>query len=209
MKSSMGAFTLIVEEETGGESYYLGTEQSTDWPGGASGVTIGCGYDCGYVTAGEIAADWGGRLDPVMIKTLQGIAGVHGSPARALAHELHGRIEVPWDVALGVFRERDVPKWEAIVATALPNCDRLSGNSFGALVSLAFNRGASFSLPGPRYSEMRAIHALMAAQEFADIPAQIRAMKRLWPSSKDLRDRRDHEAALFEQGLRSGDKRAG
>lgn len=38
MKISDKAFNLIVNEETGGLSYYLKTEQSTDWPGGASGA---------------------------------------------------------------------------------------------------------------------------------------------------------------------------
>ncbi len=206
MLISQKAFDLIVAEETGGEAYYRETEQSTDWPGGASGVTIGCGYDCGYAGVADIAADWGDRLSPVMVKALQGVAGIHGSPAAALAHELRNMIDVPWDVALDVFKNRDVPKWETIVAKALANTDALlalphGGDSFGALVSLAFNRGASFALAGGRYREMRTIAAVMQARQFAAIPDQFRSMKRLWPNVRDLRDRRDHEAALFEGGL--------
>ncbi len=89
-----------------------------------------------------------------------------------------------------------------MVQNALANTDKLSGDSFGALVSLAFNRGASFHEPGVRYAEMRAVASLMTTHQFAEIPAQIRAMARLWPSTKDLRDRRQHEAALFEEGLK-------
>ena len=203
MRISQAAFDLIVQEETGGEAYYRKTEQSTDWPGGASGVTIGCGYDCGYSNPSQIELDWGDYLDPIMIRALKSVAGIHGSPARALAHELRTVIDVPWDVAIEVFRNRDVPKWESIVANSLVNTDLLSGDSFGALVSLAFNRGASFNNMGDRYVEMRNIAALMRTRQFAGIPEQIVQMKRLWPNVSDLRNRRDHEAALFQKGLDS------
>jgi hypothetical protein len=199
---SQRAFDLIVAEETGGEAYYNKTEQSVTWPGGASGVTIGIGYDCGYETAPQIMADWSAKLAGATVAELCSVAGIHGTPAHAHAKELHNVIDVPWAVALDVFRSRDVPRWEKMVQNALPNTDKLSGDSFGALVSLAFNRGASFHEPGVRYTEMRAVASLMATHQFAEIPAQIRAMARLWPSTKDLRDRRQHEAALFEGGLK-------
>ena len=52
---------------------------------------------------------------------------------------------------------------------------------------------------------MRAIKAAMAAENFKDIPIQIRAMKRLWPlgtsGHADLTARREHEAVLFEKAL--------
>jgi hypothetical protein len=197
---SLRAFDLIVAEETGGEAYYNKTEQSATWPGGASGVTIGIGYDCGYETAGTISADWSGKLPEASVAELCAVAGIHGTSARSHARELHN-VDVPWAIALDVFRSRDVPRWEKLVQNGLLNTDRLSGDSFGALVSLAFNRGASFHEPGSRYTEMRAIASLMTTQQFEEIPAQIRAMARLWPSTKDLRDRRQHEAGLFEKGL--------
>lgn len=202
MKMSQKAFNLIVNEETGGEAYYLKSgENHPDWPGGASGVTIGIGYDCGYETAAQITADWGGKIPSAMVAHLSQCAGIHGSPAHSLAHELWGSIAISWGVALDVFKERDVPKWEGVILNVLPNADQLSGDSFGALVSLAFNRGASFSLDGDRYFEMRNIKRLMRAKDFSKIPDQIRHMKRLWPNSGDLRRRRDHEASLFEEGL--------
>lgn len=201
MKISQAAFDLIVQEETGGEAYYRKTEQSTDWPGGASGVTIGIGYDCGYETAADIAKDWGDHLDPIEIKALSHVCGIHGSPARALAHELWSTINVPWDVALDVFRNRDVPKWEGEVEKHLANTDMLSGDSFGALVSLAFNRGPSFGALGDRYREMRNIAALMRMKQFAGIPDEILSMRRLWPKGGDLWRRRGHEAELFAKGL--------
>lgn len=198
---SQRAFDLIVSEETGGQRQYEATEIHPTWPGGASGVTIGIGYDCGYESAASIKADWSEHLPEATVTELCSCAGIHGSPARALAHELRSSISVGWTVALDVFKQRDVPKWEAIVTKALPNTDKLPPDSFGALVSLCFNRGASFDLPGARYSEMRNIKHYMTTEEFDLIPVAIRGMKRLWPDMSGLRNRRDHEAELFEQGL--------
>ena len=199
--SSQKAIDLIVQEETGGESYYNATERHPDWPGGASGVTIGGSYDLGYETAAQIAADWGDKLPAAMVRTCQSVAGIHGSAAHSHAHEIYSQVDVPWDVALDVFRNRDIPKWEKIVQNHLPNTDKLSGDSFGALVSLAFNRGPSFDLPGDRYGEMRQIKALMASENFAAIPGQFLSMRRLWPEGGDLWKRREHEAILFAGGL--------
>lgn len=201
MISSQKAIDLIWQEETGGESYYNATERHPDWPGGASGVTIGGSYDLGYETRAQIAADWSDHLSADMVQACQSVAGVHGSPAKALAHEIRSRVDVPWGVALGVFMSRDVPKWEHIVQGALPNTDKLSGDSFGALLSLAFNRGPSFHEAGDRYREMREIKTLMSAQKFSAIPDQFLAMRRLWPYGGDLWKRRMHEAALFAGGL--------
>lgn len=207
MKISQAAFDLIVQEETGGEAYYKLREHSADWPGGASGVTIGCGYDCGYATHDDIQRDWGDHLPANMLNALEDTVGITGSPARSHAHELHGIVEIPWDVALDVFRNRDVPKWEAIVTRDLPHANQLSGDSFGALVSLAFNRGDSFTTPRragdtlDRYREMRMIRSAMSAQDFKSIPGWLRSMKRLWAKDGDLYKRREHEAVLFETGL--------
>jgi hypothetical protein len=44
---------------------------------------------------------------------------------------------------------------------------------------------------------MRAIRDLMATGRADDVPAQIQAMKRLWPPTSGLQGRRDREAALW------------
>ena len=41
----------------------------------------------------------------------------------------------------------------------------------------------------------------MEAGDFAKIPGEILAMRRLWPVGGDLWRRREHEAALFAKGL--------
>lgn len=200
LKSSQAAIDLIVAEEVSSQATYQKLYQHPEWPGGASGVTIGIGYDCGYSRPDVIAADWN-MLSTGMVHALEAVAGITGSAARSHAAALRGVVTVPWDAAMAVFEQRDMPKWESIVAHALPNTDKLNGDCFGALVSLAYNRGASFSQPGDRYTEMRGIKMLMGAEQFDRIPDEFRSMKRLWPNVLGLRLRRDHEAALFQKGL--------
>lgn len=202
VRSSQAAIDLIVAEEVTSQAVYQKLYQHPEWPGGASGVTIGIGYDCGYSTSNTIQGDWGDKLPAPMVKCLQDVAGIHGSPASSHAHALRGVVTVPWDAAMAVFIGRDMPKWEGIVSRALPNTDKLSPDSFGALVSLCYNRGpGGFTDGSDRDREMRAIKAHMATGQFAEIPAEFRSMKRIWPNVSGLQHRRDHEAALFEKGL--------
>jgi hypothetical protein len=201
LKSSQDAINLIVTSEVSSESAYNKLYSYPTWPGGQSGVTVAIGYDCGYSTVDQIDQDWADKLPLEMVEALQEVAGITGSAASSHAHALIGRVTVDWDAAMAVFHGRDMPKWEAIVTRSLPNTDKLSGDSFGALVSLTYNRGATFSALGSRYMEMRAVHQHMAAGTFNLIPDDIRAMARLWPNALGLRLRRDHEAALFAKGL--------
>jgi GH24 family phage-related lysozyme (muramidase) len=148
-------------------------------------------------------------IAPDMVKALERAVGVTGKRAKALAAELRGQVEVPRDKALAVFRDRDLPHYEEMTRAALPNVEELSADSFGALVSLVYNRGASFSRAKDpndrldRFREMRAIKAYMALGRFAEIPDEIISMKRLWRGQglDGLLDRRDQEAALFRDGL--------
>lgn len=202
IKSSTTAVSLIVNFEVSSQAAYNAKYQHPTWPGGASGVTIGIGYDCGYATANQIRSDWTGKISDAMVQALARTAGIHGSPASSASHMLFGGVIIPWAAAMAVFIGHDMPKWESIVSHALPNTDLLSGDSFGALVSLAYNRGASFTLTGDRYAEMRDIHAHMTTKDFDRIPNDIRSMKRLWPNVPGLRIRRDSEANLFATGAR-------
>jgi GH24 family phage-related lysozyme (muramidase) len=200
---SQDAFDLIVGFEVSSRAVYEKKYTRPIRPGGASGITIGIGYDCGYATVAQIATDWGRLLPAAMVKALQGVAGLTGMNAQAALAKVRTRVEVPWEAALIVFARTSLPKYAALTAR-LPNYERLHPHCKGALVSLVYNRGASFSTAGARYQEMRAIKAHMAAERFAAIPAEFRVMKRLWAgdsSLKGLLTRRDKEADLFEFGL--------
>jgi hypothetical protein len=203
MRVSKEAFDLIVSEEVTSKAHYEAQLRRPEWPGGSSGVTVGIGYDLGQTARETIAEDWRGRVSEAMLSSMLSASGVTGNAAAPLASGLKASIDIPWDVAVAVHRERVLPRWEAMVDRALPNCDRLSPDCFGALVSLTFNRGASFAKDGERYREMRAIKAHLAAGELRSIPGEIRAMKRLWEGQglDGLLKRRDAEAELFLRGL--------
>jgi hypothetical protein len=131
---------------------------------------------------------------------LAAAVGVRGAIVRGLHQQLQD-VSIRWEDAVAVFVGRILPEHAARLETSLPNVRDLPQHSYGALLSLIFNRGSSFSLAGDRYQEMRRIREAMAARQFSEIPGQIRAMTRLWPNMKALMDRREAEANLFEKGL--------
>ena len=203
---SAAALDLIIREEVSSQSEYERKYRRPIWPALQSGVTVGIGYDCGHNSPAQIAEDWSGLIEPAMIRALQSVSGVKGSPAQAKAKAIRDLVDVPWDAAIDVFKKTSVPKYAAMARKALPNFDSLSPDCRGAITSLVYNRGPSFSLDGERYREMRNIRAHMVARAFDQIPAEFRAMKRIWagnPQAKGVVARRDREAALFEKGLRA------
>ncbi|WP_041358191.1 hypothetical protein [Nitrobacter hamburgensis] len=82
---SQAAFDLIVELEVSGEGAYNKRYRRPTRPGGASGITIGIGYDCGYSAAAQIRSDWGEVLPAAMVVELvpgSGRAGIGAARGR-------------------------------------------------------------------------------------------------------------------------------
>jgi GH24 family phage-related lysozyme (muramidase) len=205
IRSSLDAINLIVTREETSKEYYATHYMNFEWPKRASGPTVGIGYDCGYVTAGEICAEWTDFIPNPMVSALMKAAGLKGQDARRFVERYGKSVTITWDQALAQFMGRQLPKWESRIIKALPNALMLAGDCFGALTSIGFNRGTGgFCDPGPRWSEMRHIKAHMIAREFDKIPDEILAMRRLWPDPKDgLYTRRTAEAELFKRGLKT------
>lgn len=205
---------FIVGWETGGRDYYEQVIKCRPiWPGFASGITIGCGYDLGYHRRDEFAADWAGRIPQAAIERLAPTIGFSTDEpdraakvvrAKALVRSL-ADVVIPWDVALAQFDAVKMPKLVAQLYGALDNLDRLHPHARAALLSLVFNRGSGgFTSARDRYREMREIRRLLAAggaDAFARIPDQLRAMARIWGEASSLAKRRRQEADLFEAGL--------
>jgi len=203
---SPAAEALILNAEVGSPDDY---SPRPDWPGGSSGVTIGVGYDLGYMAPAAVGADWGPHLPAATVKRLQQVAGIKGDSARAAADALQD-LSVPWDAAKAVFDACDVPRTVAETLSAFPGSGSLPADCFGVLVSLVFNRGALISSTDPavalRRIEMAQIRDALAQYRAADVPAYLRAMTRLWPpgaGEDGLRARRNAEAQLFERGIAS------
>ncbi len=205
-KISDRAVELIVACEVTDKQVYERTLQRPVWPKGRSGVTIGIGYDLGYVSTTDFASDWKSFLDDSKVATLAPACGLRG-PKAGDAIEQFKTVSVPWETARAQFQE--ILKYYAgQVVAYFPNADRLSPDSFGALVSLVYNRGsASSSSPDDqqdRRKEVREIKQLMIVGKFEEIPQKFLDMKRIWMNDREARGlllRRDAEAALFALGL--------
>jgi hypothetical protein len=198
---------LIIESEVTSKETYLKQYQRPEWPGGASGVTVAIGYDLGMASKDKIERDWKPHVSPEMLSVMKSCAGISGKNARSKCAMVRGSISIPWEDAIKVFDEVDTPEWEAKVFKTIPKAAELDPIRLGVLVSLAYNRGASFNTPRKpndtkdRYREMRAIRAAIQEDRLSDVPAQIRAMKRLWDKKtmRGLHVRRDAEADLWEK----------
>lgn len=210
---SKAAYEFVVRWETGGKAYYEQVIRGRPiWPGYSSGITIGCGFDLGYQSLEYFKDQWQTWLSAADFQRLAGTIGFRTTPPNRDAKVVKARqlvtslsdIVVPWATAIEQFDNAKLPKLVGQLYAALDNLDRLHPHSRGALLSLVFNRGASFKADGDRYREMRRIRALMSAgteQDFAQIPAELRSMKRIWGAQSSLSERREGEAKLFEAGL--------
>jgi hypothetical protein len=198
---------VILEFEVGGgESYYNKFLKNPTWPGEQSGVTIGVGYDCGYVNKTEFSNDWK-DLPQKDFDRLYKVVGIKGISAKDIARGLRD-INIPWDLALKVFMNKTVYKFYNLTRDTFPNFDNLPEDAKGGLVSLVFNRGNS--LEGDRRREMKLIRDGMAITTSYDqkalsfIANQVRNMKRIWIGGsieKGMSRRRDAEAKLIEDSL--------
>jgi hypothetical protein len=191
---------LIIAAEVSSKAIYEKKYQRPEWPGGGSGVTVAIGYDLGMASAKKIRADWTPHVSPTMLDVMASCAGVAGARAKTLCAKVRSSILIPWDVAIQVFDEVDVPEWERTVVRHIPKAKDLDPIRLGVLVSLAYNRGASFDKDGDRYREMRAIKKAVQAGDLDAVPGQLRSMKRLWDKQtmRGLHVRREDEAKLWE-----------
>jgi len=183
---------FIIDQETGGENEY---NRHPEWPGEASGITIGIGYDLGYNDPASISRDWSEHFDRIDLARFVAVSGLKGQDAHAKLPFLKD-ITIQWSAALDVFKEATVPKFYLHMLRIYPQADELEPEQTAALLSLVFNRGNS--LNGDRRKEMVEIKEALAKGNLDKVPELFREMKRLWPNTLGLRLRRDREAELFE-----------
>jgi GH24 family phage-related lysozyme (muramidase) len=176
---------------------FEGLDQPYKWPRGDSGISIGRGYDLGYVTPSEFAADWADYLPAETIERLKKVCGLKGESARRVATRF-ADIWITPESADAVFERNMLPKqmWRTIIA--FPGVEELPADAQGALVSLVYNRGTA--MEGDRRMEMRTIRDAVKFGDLVTIAKQLRSMKRLWIGKglDGLLRRRDAEAALVE-----------
>lgn len=189
------AVDLIIRWEVTSRARYDRALSRPIYPGGASGITWGIGYDGGHQAAPRIRSDW---PDHPHAGRLADTAGLTGERARDALPKF-ADIETPWGMAVRVFADRSLPAYRAHAARAFgPPFEAAPPHVQGALVSVVYNRGPSMS--GGSRREMREIRdACLPANDAACVAHQIRSMCRLWRGTnleRGLCDRREDEARL-------------
>ena len=194
---------LLDFEVGGGETYYNAHLKKPTYPGEASGVTIGIGYDLGYNSADQFKADWKAHLPGKDFDALAACLGKKGAAAKSAVASVK-KIDVLWSKAQAVFESSTIPRFWKQTLAAFPGAESLPGDCQGALLSLVFNRGGS--MEGDRRREMREIREAVQTGAVDRIPALLKGMIRIWIGTtieEGMRRRRNAEAALFAKGLAS------
>ena len=193
------ALALILEYEVGGgKSYYEKHLTKPEWPGGASGFTLGIGVDCGYYTPTELEKLFH-FLPKDQLEIVKGASGKTGQSGKAYTQQhKNSGIVVTWDQAIEMFDNLIWAKFAKLAEKAFPSLPDLCDDAYGAIVSLVFNRGSSLS--GDSRLEMRNIRDLVPKKDYRGIAKQLRNMKRIWQGKglDGLLERREAEAKLVE-----------
>jgi GH24 family phage-related lysozyme (muramidase) len=188
-------WSVVINFETGGQSYYNRFLKKATWPGGASGITIGIGADLGYMTKTEFETFFSRYFTPQENVKLRNVIGLKGVIARDNLNSVKN-VEFSWENATEVFKIWTLPKFWKLANGIWPKMNELCENAQIALVSIVFNRGAS--LKGPTRIEMLRIQSLVLEKKYYEISKEIVSMKRLWVGKglDGLLKRRDVEAKM-------------
>jgi hypothetical protein len=194
--SRRGLEQLVADEITS-EAYYAQHLSCPTWPGGASGVTVGIGYDLGYRSRTAITADWSPHLSEQTVMYLRSAAGIKAADAKGVARSLkQASVRVPLEAAKHVFWAIALPEYAELTRRTYPGSEKLPAAAQAALLSLVYNRGGV--LEGARRVEMANIRRHVKSQDMEGIAREIESMKRLWVGQglDGLLKRRDGEARL-------------
>jgi GH24 family phage-related lysozyme (muramidase) len=191
MMISQKALDLIIDAE--------GCDLSPAWPGGASGVTYGYGYDLGYNSKDQITKDWGSYVNGNVLSFMLLASGKTGLAAKMMIVPTTKILRITQQAAENVFRDKTLPRFKKLALDTYPGLDKLPEDAQGAIVSLVFNRGTSFK--GDSRKEMAELQPLIEAGDLKGMADKIREMKRLWEGKglNGLITRRNNEAELIDQ----------
>ena len=197
---SKKAIDLIIQHEVGGRAVYEKRYQKPIWAGGDSGLTIGLGYDIGYVKEAQLFSDWQG-LNLNFLNALKRFCGVKGEVVKTMMRGEVLNVIIPYNIAYEVFVKKSIPKYYAMTKKIYPQLDELNEDTRGALVSMVYNRGAK--IDGESRKEMKAIVDLVSKKDYEGIAEQIEQSKRLWEGKglDGLVIRREAEADLVRDSV--------
>ncbi len=190
---------LLVRWEVTSQARYERALRSPIWPGGASGVTWGIGYDGGHQSTATIAREWFAHPQADRLATTSGLTG----ESARLALPRYKDIDVPWAMATDVLVTHSLPRYTALARQAYGRqLDSAPAGVRCALASETYNRGAGMA--GSRRAERRRIrdHCL-PQRDWECVAQQLEASCRVWANDRvngpGLCNRRVDEAAAVRR----------
>lgn len=185
---------LFIEFEVTSRVVYESRYRKPIWPGGTSGITIGLGYDIGFVSPLQLQKDWASILQPSELERLQKYCGKVGIICKSY---LPIDVTITFEQACKVFYKTSLPKYAKLAANVYDELETLHPWEQTAIVSLVYNRGAS--IRGERRAEMYQLISAIKNDDDKLMAALLRQMKRLWgQDQRGLLLRREKEAQFIE-----------
>jgi len=196
---SPNTVALIVMFEVGNETRYRARYQGVVCPGGASGPTVGIGFDGGHQTPETIIRAFRGHPAAKRMATV--MPGAIGPDRCAAARTKLTDVRVPWATALRIFEADTLPDYAARTRRAFGRpLDNVPPDASGSVVATVYNRG--HAMLGSARREMRTIRdECLPAASTACMATQYRSMTRLWrgtPIERGLAARYEATARLAE-----------
>ncbi|WP_287278857.1 hypothetical protein, partial [Ralstonia sp.] len=186
----------LVRWEVSSQSQYLRRWQWAIWPGGASGITWGVGYDGGHQHRQSILREWAMHAHRDRLATTAGITG----EAARLALPRYRDIVTPWPMAVHVLEAYSIPRYWAAARRAYGRqIDRAPAGVQCALISETYNRGEAMA--GARRAERRTIRdQCLPARDAECVARALEASCRVWAADAingpGLCNRRRAEASI-------------
>lgn len=173
------AADLITRWEVGGERGYMRCCVAPIWPGGASGVTWGIGYDGGHQPAQVIRDEWAIHPERELLATTSSRTGADARTA--LPDYRH--VITPYPCATNVMLRYSLPRYAGIARRTYGRAfDAAPAGIQAALISEVYNRGPAMA--GNRRTERRRIRDVCLPSGDAQcVAAQLRASCRVWIGS--------------------------
>jgi hypothetical protein len=137
---SKAVFDAMVSFEVVSDSEYRNKYEHPIVPGGASGVTIGIGYDVGWSTIQAVTDDWEPYVTKTDLERLKQVVGLRGDAAKKSLGNVQD-IFIPYVAATTVFKLTTLPRFIKNLDRAMPGAEKLPPDCSGVLVSLVYNRG--------------------------------------------------------------------
>ncbi|HTJ83932.1 MAG TPA: hypothetical protein VL400_19570 [Polyangiaceae bacterium] len=223
--SSKTSMLISAWEHAGGDPTKVRSRYNPlpHWPGGASGLTIGMGYDLRYQSPAQLHSDWDGVLTPEQLARLEAyttqvkiVKGkqrkVVGPKPTKAALKAMADIEVRYKEGLKVFEDKILPRYREDAYRTFPGLKDMDPYTQASVIAMTYNRGTGYDDdPNRKRGESKAKQRkrLARAKHFVEmkgaifrqdtvaISAILREMK-AETSMKGVKNRREGEAKYLD-----------